>query len=33
MNFFSNADVPVTFELLAWVQSFLVEPHPQIAVP
>jgi heptaprenyl diphosphate synthase len=25
---FSNADVPVAFEVLDWVQSFLVEPHP-----
>jgi heptaprenyl diphosphate synthase len=30
MNFFSNADIPVTFELLAWVQSFLIDPHPQM---
>jgi hypothetical protein len=28
--FFSNADIPVTFEVLAWVQSFLVEPHPMM---
>jgi hypothetical protein len=28
--FFSNADVPVAFETLAWAQSFLVEPHPMM---
>ena len=28
MVFFSNADVPIAFEVLGWVQSFLVEPHP-----
>ena len=27
VTFFSNADIPVAFETLAWVQSFLVEPH------
>jgi heptaprenyl diphosphate synthase len=26
--FFSNADVPIAFEVLAWVQSFLVDPNP-----
>jgi hypothetical protein len=26
--FFSNADIPIAYELLAWVQNFLVEPHP-----
>lgn len=25
--FFSNADIPIAFEVLAWVQSFLVDPH------
>jgi hypothetical protein len=30
MIFFSNADVPVAFEVLAWAQSFLVEPHPMM---
>jgi hypothetical protein len=28
--FFSNADIPVAFEVLAWVQSFLVEPNPMM---
>lgn len=28
--FFSNADIPIAFEVLAWVQSFLVEPHPSM---
>jgi hypothetical protein len=27
MPFFSNADIPVAFETLAWVQSFLVDPN------
>ena len=27
MTFFSNADIPIAFEVLAWAQSFLVEPH------
>jgi hypothetical protein len=26
--FFSNADIPIAYELLAWVREFLVEPHP-----
>jgi heptaprenyl diphosphate synthase len=30
MILFSNADIPVAFEVLAWVQSFLVEPHPMM---
>jgi len=25
--FFSNADVPIAYQLLSWVQEFLVEPH------
>src|SRR5262249_13444585 len=26
--FFSNADIPVAYETLAWIQAFLVDPHP-----
>jgi heptaprenyl diphosphate synthase len=26
--FFSNADIPIAYELLAWVREFLVEPNP-----
>jgi heptaprenyl diphosphate synthase len=28
--FFSNADIPLAYELLSWVQNFLVEPHPSM---
>ena len=28
MPFFSNADIPVAYETLAWIQAFLVDPHP-----
>lgn len=27
---FSNADVPIAFETLAWVQAFLVDPNPNL---
>lgn len=30
MPFFSNADVPIAFETLAWVQAFLVDPNPHM---
>lgn len=30
MPFFSNADIPIAYQLLAWVQDFLVEPHPMM---
>ena len=30
VTFFSNADIPVAFETLAWVQTFLVDPHPMM---
>lgn len=30
MPFFSNADIPIAYETLAWVQAFLVDPHPQM---
>ena len=26
--FFSNADLPIAFDTLAWVQTFLVDPTP-----
>jgi len=28
MTFFSNADIPIAYQILAWVQESLVEPHP-----
>ncbi len=28
MRFFSNADVPIAFQILAWAQEWLVEPNP-----
>jgi len=28
--FFSNADIPIAFETLAWVQTFLVDPNPSM---
>jgi len=30
MPFFSNADIPIGFETLAWVQAFLVDPNPNM---
>ena len=30
MPFFSNADIPIAYELLSWVQNSLVEPHPSL---
>jgi hypothetical protein len=27
---FSNADIPIAFEVLGWVRSSLVEPHPMM---
>lgn len=30
MPFFSNADVPIAFETLAWIQEFLVDPNPKM---
>jgi heptaprenyl diphosphate synthase len=30
MPFFSNADIPIAFETLAWVQTFLVDPNPSM---
>lgn len=30
MPFFSNADIPIAFETLAWVQAFLVDPNPHM---
>jgi Domain of unknown function (DUF6875) len=30
MPFFSNADIPIAFETLAWVQAFLVDPNPSM---
>jgi hypothetical protein len=30
MAFFSNADIPIAFEVLAWIQSFLVATHPMM---
>jgi hypothetical protein len=30
MPFFSNADIPIAFETLAWVQAFLVDPNPNM---
>jgi hypothetical protein len=30
MPFFSNADTPIAFETLAWVQAFLVDPNPNM---
>ena len=30
MPFFCNADIPIAYELLAWVCDFLVEPHHQM---
>ncbi len=29
-TFFSNADVPIAYQVLAWVQDFLVDPHPMM---
>jgi hypothetical protein len=29
-SLFSNADIPIAYELLAWVQSSLVEPNPMM---
>lgn len=29
-TFFSNADVPIAYQVLAWVQEFLVDPHPMM---
>jgi hypothetical protein len=28
--FFSNADIPIAYETLAWVQAFLVDPNPMM---
>jgi hypothetical protein len=28
MPFFSNADIPIAYELLGWVREYMVEPHP-----
>jgi heptaprenyl diphosphate synthase len=30
MPFFSNADIPLAYETLAWVQTFLVDPNPNM---
>lgn len=30
MPLFSNADIPIAFETLAWVQTFLVDPNPNM---
>lgn len=30
MPFFSNADIPIAFETLAWIQAFLVDPNPKM---
>jgi len=30
LPFFSNADIPIAFETLAWVQAFLVDPNPNM---
>jgi heptaprenyl diphosphate synthase len=30
MPFFSNADIPIAFETLAWVQAFLIDPNPNM---
>jgi len=30
MPFFSNADIPIAYETLAWVQSFLVDSNPRM---
>lgn len=30
MPFFSNADIPLAFETLAWIQAFLVDPNPSM---
>jgi hypothetical protein len=33
MHFFPNADIPVPFETLAWIQAFLVDPNPHQMKP
>ena len=30
MPFFSNADIPIAFETLAWVQAFLIDLNPNM---
>ena len=30
MPLFCNADIPIAFETLAWVQTFLVDPNPHL---
>ncbi len=30
LTFISNADIPIAFETLAWLQAFLVDPNPNM---